>query len=345
LWCVGVIGTLWADVSWSERFLGLGSFHRLLVIPLLFAQFRRSEHGKYVIYGFLLSSALVLIASYVLVLNPQLIPPQKAVGVPAHDDIFQGTLCVICGFGALGCAARQAANRYWGSALAYTAVAATFLANFLFVPEFSRSAIVVAAALTALFGWRFFRWKGLLAASGLAIAVSAIVWSTSLSFRERVYNSVDELRGYTARNEATSIGQHLAFLNESLTIISSAPLLGHGTGSIAKEFRQITSEASGASGVATVNPHNQTFAVAIQIGLLGAIVLWAMWIAHFRLFREEGILAWMGTMIVVENIVSSFVHSHLFDSAHGWLYVFGVGVLGGMALRQRAKVIEIDLIR
>jgi O-antigen ligase len=70
LWCVGVIGTLWADVSWSERFLGLGSFHRLLVIPLLFAQFRRSEHGKYVIYGFLLSSALVLIASYVLVLNP-----------------------------------------------------------------------------------------------------------------------------------------------------------------------------------------------------------------------------------------------------------------------------------
>jgi O-antigen ligase len=118
----------------------------------------------------------------------------------------------------------------------------------LFVPEFSRSAIVVAAALTALFGWRFFPWKGLLAASGLAIAVSAIVWSTSLSFRERVYNSVDELRGYTARNEATSIGQHLAFLNESLTIISSAPLLGHGTGSIAKEFRQITSEASGASG-------------------------------------------------------------------------------------------------
>jgi O-antigen ligase len=107
----------------------------------------------------------------------------------------------------------------------------------------------------------------------------------------------------------------------------------------------VSNARSGASRVATVNPHNQTFAVAIQIGLLGAIVLWAMWIAHFRLFREEGILAWMGTMIVVENIVSSFVHSHLFDSAHGWLYVFGVGVLGGMALRQRAKVIEIDLIR
>jgi O-antigen ligase len=52
LWCLGVIGMLWADVSWTERLQGLGSFHRLLVIPLLLAQFRRSEHGVPVIYGF-----------------------------------------------------------------------------------------------------------------------------------------------------------------------------------------------------------------------------------------------------------------------------------------------------
>ena len=60
-----------------------------------------------------------------------------------------------------------------------------------------------------------------------------------------------------------------------------------------------------------------------------------MWIAHFQLFRGESATAWIGTIIVIENIISSAVHSHLFDSAHGWLYVFGVGVLGGMALRQR----------
>ena len=89
--------------------------------------------------------------------------------------------------------------------------------------------------------------------------------------------------------------------------------------------------------MATVNPHNQTFAVAIQIGLLGAIVLWSMWIAHLRLFRGEGGIAWFGTVLVVETIVSSTVHSHLFDFANGWLYVFGVGVLGGMALRQQTK--------
>ena len=29
LWCLGVVGMLWADVSWTERLHGLGSFHRL----------------------------------------------------------------------------------------------------------------------------------------------------------------------------------------------------------------------------------------------------------------------------------------------------------------------------
>ena len=337
LWCLGVVGMLWADVSWTERLHGLGSFHRLLAIPLLLTQFRRSNHAIQVVYGFLVSSALAVIATYVLTLTPGLTwrGPRNN-GILVHDDIFQGSLVVICGFGALGYAALKAAKRDWQVAFAFTAVAAAFLAYFLVISAFSRSAAVVAFALTLLLGWQLSRYKGLLVACALAVVVGAGSWLTSPSLRDRVHNSIGELRQYSATNTATSLGQHVAFLKESLTIISSAPVIGHGTGSIAKEFRQVTSGGSGAAGVATVNPHNQTFAVAIQLGLLGAVVLWAMWIAHLRLFGGDGTIAWIGTVIVIDNIISSTVHSHLFDSTHGWLYVFGVGVLGGMALRQRA---------
>src|SRR5215469_8294419 len=48
LWCLGVIGMLWANVGWHDRFAGLDSFHRLLAIPLLLAQFRRSKNGTWV---------------------------------------------------------------------------------------------------------------------------------------------------------------------------------------------------------------------------------------------------------------------------------------------------------
>lgn len=34
-----------------------------------------------------------------------------------------------------------------------------------------------------------------------------------------------------------------------------------------------------------------------------------MWIAHFLLFRSGGITAWLGTVIVVDNVVCSTVHS------------------------------------
>jgi hypothetical protein len=43
---------------------------------------------------------------------------------------------------------------------------------------------------------------------------------------------------------------------------------------------------------------------------------------------------------VLENILSSTVHSHLFDFNSGWLYVFATGVLGGTILHERAKALK-----
>jgi len=76
--------------------------------------------------------------------------------------------------------------------------------------------------------------------------------------------------------------------------------------------------------------------VAIQLGLIGAGVLWAMWIAHLLLFRGPGLVEWIGLVVVVQNIVGSLFNSHLFDFTQGWVYVFGVGVAGGMVLKRQS---------
>jgi O-antigen ligase len=44
-------------------------------------------------------------------------------------------------------------------------------------------------------------------------------------------------------------------------------------------------------------------------------------------------VAWIGLVVVVQNVVSSLLNSHLFDFHEGWIYVIGVGVAGGMSLR------------
>ena len=83
----------------------------------------------------------------------------------------------------------------------------------------------------------------------------------------------------------------------------------------------------------TTNPHSQILAVAVQLGLVGVVVLVAMWAAHLALFRGGTLAAWSGLVIVTYNVVSSLFNSHLFDFSQGWLYVFGVGLTGGMVLR------------
>jgi O-antigen ligase len=162
-----------------------------------------------------------------------------------------------------------------------------------------------------------------------------LVWATSPYVRAKVHAALDDIRDYQEANAVTSAGVRLEFYKKSLTILAQAPALGHGTGSIRSVFtRAATGE--GASAVTTVNPHNQFFAVAIQLGLFGAALLIAMWLAHFMLFRGGSLVAWIGTVMVVQNVVSSLFNSHLFDFGHGWLYVFGVGVAGGMMLRGEA---------
>ncbi len=335
LWFLGLIGMLWADVDWLARYRGLDSFNRLLLIPLLLAQFRRSDNGIRVIGGFLLSEAAVLIVSYILILTPGLTWRGHVNGIPMHDDIYQGSAFLVCAFGALGYAAYQS-RKSRTTALAFVAIAALFIANFAFVTV-SRIALLAAPVLVLLIGWRLLRWRGILAACVAAIVLGGALWTASPSLRARVHDSFDEIHQYRATNEVTSLGLHAAFFQESLKIIASAPILGHGTGTIAEQFRRVTAGGSGADAIVADNPHNQTFAVAIQIGVVGALVLWAMWIAHFLLFRGEGLAAWIGPVVVVENIVSSVAHSHLFDFTNGWLYIFGVGVLGGMTLRERGE--------
>jgi len=92
--------------------------------------------------------------------------------------------------------------------------------------------------------------------------------------------------------------------------------------------------AIGEHAMVVSDPHNQTLNVAVQWGLIGIVLLWAMWLVHLLLFRGEGLVAWIGLLVVVQNMPSSLINSHLFDFTEGWIYVLGVGIAAGMTLAQ-----------
>jgi hypothetical protein len=133
------------------------------------------------------------------------------------------------------------------------------------------------------------------------------------------------------------MGSRLIYWGKSLTFFADAPVLGHGTGSTRSEFEKARGDGIGARGMVVSDPHNQTLNVAIQWGAIGVILLYAMWIAHLLLFRGEGLASWIGFLVVIQNVLTSVLNSHLFDFTEGWIYVLGVGIAAGMVLAERVR--------
>jgi O-antigen ligase len=158
----------------------------------------------------------------------------------------------------------------------------------------------------------------------------------SPQLRSRASTFVSEYQKYKDKDQATSIGLRLEYWQKSLRFIAEAPIIGHGTGSTRGLFeRAATGPEFSASRDVVGNPHNQTLNVAVQWGLIGIVALYAMWLLHLSLFRGEGLAAWIGLMVVAQNIFSSLFNSHIFDFHEGWMYVLGVGVAGGLVLAER----------
>jgi hypothetical protein len=227
-------------------------------------------------------------------------------------------------------------------ALFLSAIAFSFVINMTFVVV-SRTALVTMPVMLAVFALLHLGWRSRVVILCAAIVLVGLAFAASPKLRSTIESFSRDYKGYEEQNLPTSMGLRLEFWTKSLRFVADAPVLGHGTGSIKRLFEQAsTGPAGGASAVVIANPHNQTLNVAIQWGVLGVIVLYAMWFSHLMLFRHDGLMAWIGLMVVVQNFFTSLFNSHIFDFNEGWMYVLGVGIAGGTMLQasRHQKVLQ-----
>ncbi len=332
------LGVLWADTTWTESFVALSQFYKLLFIPVLLDYFRRSKCGVQVMAGFVVSCIALLALSLIFALWPEIQwgSARYYAGVPVKNYITQSAEFAIAAFGLFYFSVEAWKARARGLAIIGALIAITFIGDVIFVAT-SRIELIAIAVLIVLFGARLCGWKGAFSGATALGLVIVFAWNTSGYLRTRIDQTKSEIQSYRADKIITSTGYHLEFLQKSIDFVATAPLIGHGTGSIKPLFEQSAIGKTGVSGAVTSNPHNQIFAVTIQLGLIGAAILCAMWIAHLLMFTGPGMVAWLGLVIVVQNIVASLVNAHLFDFTEGWIYVCGVGALGGARGRDLAS--------
>ncbi|MCW1991240.1 O-antigen ligase [Bradyrhizobium diazoefficiens] len=334
---LALLGVLWSDGAWPDRLHAIKPVAKLVLIPPLLYHFSRSERGFQVCLAFLASCALLAVFSWVVLLNPAWkIAATASSGVPVKNYIDQSQEFTLCAF-----TLALPALTFWrgGRAIAATACLALILLyaiNMVFVAS-ARTALLYIPVLLALFAWKHLSRRAALVLLAGAVAASALAWTTSSYLRQRITDIAVEYRHGHEDISRASTAQRLTYWRKSLHAFTEAPLIGHGTGAIKRQFERAATGESSLDAEIVSNPHNQTLNVAVQWGLLGVALLYAMWIAQLRLFLGEGLAAWIGLVVVAQNIASSLLNSHLFDFHEGWMYVLGVGVAGGMVLKVQAR--------
>jgi O-antigen ligase len=346
---LSLVGTLWSDAPWAERLYAVGPTAKLLMLPLLFYHFERTTRAAWIFVAFLVSCTLLTVLSWVVAFAPELslktnfspnpVFLERGIFVKNYIDQSQEfTLCLVAVAYPIMTFLR--AKKFLMAAL-LIALVLNFFANMALVVV-SRTALVTIPFMLAVFALLHLRWRVSLAIFCAAIAVSALAWTSSSQLQQRTSMFLRDYELYKEINGATSIGLRLEFWKKSLRFVAEAPVVGHGTGSIRGLFERVAAGQGGATAEIVSNPHNQTLNVAVQWGIIGVVVLYAMWFLHLMLFRGEGLVAWIGLLVVVQNICTSLFNSHLFDFHEGWMYVIGVGVAGGTILGQRPAPAELS---
>jgi O-antigen ligase len=122
---LAICGMFWANVDWSERLGGADGFFKLLAIPILLVQFRRSDRSLWTLIGYLASCTALLAVSWILVVWPQTrFLATTDIAVPVKSATSQSSAFTICLFALLfsqsehsapGAASRWPACSHWRS--------------------------------------------------------------------------------------------------------------------------------------------------------------------------------------------------------------------------------------
>ena len=201
----------------------------------------------------------------------------------------------------------------------------------------SRTALVTMPIMLAVFGLMHLSWRTNLMILCAAAVVAAIAWAASPQLQWTVKTFTRDYQLYKEQGTSDLDRRTTGVLAQVAALFCRCPAR-----SVTAPARPTGCSSRPPPGPpcwlrrrVVSNPHNQTLNVAIQWGVIGIAVLYAMWLLHLLLFRGEGLASWIGLLVVVQNIFTSLFNSHLFDFHEGWMYVLGVGVAGGMVLKAR----------
>ena len=218
------------------------------------------------------------------------------------------------------------ANR-WGRALWYS-LALLAVVNVTLMVQGATGYLVVGA-LAILLGSQHMGWRG---GVGMFLAIAVLLVAALAvpnPFQERIDKIQRELQDWNPSGSTrTSTGLRLEFYQNSLAVAAQHPLIGVGTGGFPKAY---AAQVAGTGKSETRNPHNEFLHIAIQVGILGVVLLVALFVFQWRLAARLPSPMYRGLAhgLVITMVIGCMFNSFLLDHTEGLFYAWLTGLLYG----------------
>jgi O-antigen ligase len=254
-----------------------GSFVGALFYPLLFGTLLETPvWRRRGLLAFALGVGLVLLISYGMYLG--LVPQREVAQAPGsamRNTVFkeytQQGLAVLM----LGCMAMAFGLTGSRSRLLCFVVAALALVDAALLLQ-SRTVFLMLVPLLSYWVWRVGRthlnWR-FAGVTGVVVAlVLVLAWFTS-PVRERMASTIlQDLPRYAVSREPSSNGIRLELWRQTLTIISTAPVWGHGLGEWQPLYRQAIEPLPNFNQFLMGHPHQEMLLILSEQGIAGLLV-------------------------------------------------------------------------
>jgi O-antigen ligase len=303
-----ILGSSYTSATYGDAFSMIMKYRELIFIPVLISFLTTERYRCWVWKAFVIASVLTLLISYLMDIG---ILDLNRPGDPS----FKGRIphSIFISFFAFFCAHKAYDGKRY--AKVYLVLFILSVYNLFFIVE-GRTGQLIVVSLVVLFGVQRFTKRGLV----LSVLAMAILLTLFLAFsdkatriNEAVVNIQADLK--PGPEEIPSpMGQRYLFWRNSLKLIAEKPLLGHGTGSFAKEYQRFESRAL----FLTKNPHNEFLMIGVQLGLLGLLIYTGFLMSQYycakRLTDKE---KWLAQGLLLSLIVTSLFNSPFLDHTEG----------------------------
>lgn len=337
LYAMASIGVIYSVAPFSESLDMLGSWRKLLLVPLaasVYTNFLWKQKLVNIFIGISTLASLVSFAGYIFNFTIYKFP----VGIVVNNWAMQGMLFSVATFACLVLLRFSVfSDAYANWLLKLSAFLLTL--NIIFVTP-GRSGYLAFVVLIMVFISFGVQKKLKIIMLVLAPLIILSLLLASPVARNRIFKGIDEIQSYEQSPKFTSIGIRIVMWKNTVQLLKNFehPVMGYGTNGFETAYKKQVTGQKGWQGEPVGDPHNQYLRILVEYGFIG-LILFLFFI--FSLFKQNirGPFYILGAGVLLAWCTTSMFSAHFTTFGEGrFLMIWCSALLSVNTIEQKDNI-------